>query len=396
MPIVGGNLSWKPQDIVNQTQDEESNKLRTEWGNLKTWDFEFLLVHEGWENIPPEFEKWGKLPIFKSIKELRRDSYGIWLKLEGRNTPYTALVLPYLATRDISNLARHTKISKACLESEGLHLPMSGLMLDDCDAMLVWEGELNFKLPKLSKEKIGEIASKLGKLVSNLAEFSTPNNQAGWNNRLKNCEADLNVNTLWRAPHSSDTVGLPWIGVSLEYYDSGLSKFVSMPPKYTEFLTMEAQRLPAFSWWGRVEGDLVSKGLVDAKDLPFVFDLFAKELPKNWTSKAAMSTYAGGLWIWRYEDILLRLAHARAYGYSEMESKCKKWLDDVDRMQAKMGVSQMFRSMNWVAAFAVVSILYSQQNDWISQMSGNIGIGISLLVAVLGTTIYKLKDPSPF
>ena len=77
--------------------------------------------------------------------------------------------------------------------------------------MLVWEGELDFKLPKLSKEKIGDIASKLGKLVSNLAEFSTPNNQAGWNNRLKNCEADLNVNTLWRAPHSSilsDCLGL--------------------------------------------------------------------------------------------------------------------------------------------------------------------------------------------
>ena len=78
-----------------------------------------------------------------------------------------------------------------------------------------------------------------------------------------------------------------------------------------------------------------------------------------------------------------------------MESKCKKWLDDVDRMQAKMGVSRMFRSIDWVA-FAVVSILYSQQNGWIDKMAGNIGIGISLLVAVLGTTIYKLKDPSPF
>ena len=56
----------------------------------------------------------------------------------------------------------------------------------------------------------------------------------------------------------------------------------------------------------------------------------------------------------------------------------------------------MFRSMNWVAAFAVVSILYSQQNGWIDQMAGNIGIGIGSPVAVLGTTIYKLKDPSPF
>ena len=93
---------------------------------------------------------------------------------------------------------------------------------------------------------------------------------------------------------------------------------------------------------------------------------------------------------------MLRLAKARAYGDTEAESRCKKWLDDVDRMQAKMGVNRMYRSMNWVAAFAVITMLYSQQNGWISQMTGNIGIGISLLVAIAGTTIYKLKDPSPF
>ena len=114
MAVIGINTPWKPTAILNKTQDEDSNKLRTEWGNLKEWDFEFLLVPEGWEKIPDQFKTWGKLPIFKSIRELRRDEYGFWMILEGKKTNYTALILPYLTSRDVSNLSRHTKMSSAC------------------------------------------------------------------------------------------------------------------------------------------------------------------------------------------------------------------------------------------------------------------------------------------
>ena len=396
MAVIGINTPWKPTAILNKTQDEDSNKLRTEWGNLKEWDFEFLLVPEGWEKIPDQFKTWGKLPIFKSIRELRRDEYGFWMILEGKETNYTGLILPYLTNRDVSNLSRHTKMSSACEDSGSVKLPFAGLICDDSDAMLVWEGEVDFSKPKLSKDKIGKMMTKLGKLFTNLEQFATPNNQAGWNERLKSCEADLHVNTLWRAPHSQDTLGLPWLGLSLDYFDKNSDMFLCMPPHYTESLTMDSQRLPALAWWARIEGDLVSNNHAELDDLPLIFDVFASKLPKKWTSRPALSTYSGGLWIWRYEDILLRLAKARAYGDTEQESRCKKWLDDVDRMQAKMGVNRMYRSMNWVAAFAVITMLYSQQNGWISQMAGNIGIGISLLVAIAGTTIYKLKDPSPF
>ena len=106
MAVIGINTPWKPTAILNKTQDEDSNKLRTEWGNLKEWDLNscsFQKVGKRYQiNSKP-----GKLPIFKSIRELKRDEYGFWMILEGKKTNFTGLILPYLTNRDISNLSRH-------------------------------------------------------------------------------------------------------------------------------------------------------------------------------------------------------------------------------------------------------------------------------------------------
>ena len=69
--------------------------------------------------------------------------------------------------------------------------------------------------------------------------------------------------------------------------------FLCIPPHYTESLTMDSQRLPALAWWARIEGDLVSNKHAELEDLPLIFDVFASELPKNWTSRTALSTYSG-------------------------------------------------------------------------------------------------------
>ena len=98
-------------------------------------------------------------------------------------------------------------MSSACKDSESVKLPFAGLICEDSDAMLLWEGEVDFSKPKLSKDKIGKMMTKLGKLFTNLEQFATPNNQAGWNERLKSCEADLHVSTLWRAPSLAGHIG---------------------------------------------------------------------------------------------------------------------------------------------------------------------------------------------
>ena len=45
----------------------------------------------------------------------------------------------------------------------------------------------------------------------------------------------------------------------------------------------------------------------------------------------------GGVWIWRYEAMLLMLAEARAYGLSDQAKQCDRWLLDVSRIQARLG-----------------------------------------------------------
>ena len=54
-----------------------------------------------------------------------------------------------------------------------------------------------------------KLAANLGSIHDALQDFATPNTERRWNDRLKDIRGGTKVTTLWRAPHSKYTVGLP-------------------------------------------------------------------------------------------------------------------------------------------------------------------------------------------
>jgi hypothetical protein len=126
------------------------------------------------------------------------------------------------------------------------------------------------------------------------------------------------------------------------------------------------------------------------------YEAWAQHLPASWSSPSSISTVNGGLWIWRYEAILLMLAEARAYGLEEQVKQCEGWLNDVSRIQARLGELRSMHGLRktglW-GALATVLITWDAQN-W-SGLPGAVIVTL-LTMAGIGHVLYRRRLPSPY
>ena len=91
-----------------------------------------------------------------------------------------------------------------------------------------------------------KLAANLGTIHSALHDFATPNTERRWNDRLKDIESELKVTTLWRAPHSKFTVGLPRLNLDLALLCKEQDEllFIADVRSPVEHLMCHADRLP--------------------------------------------------------------------------------------------------------------------------------------------------------
>ena len=168
------------------------------------------------------------------------------------------------------------------------------------------------------------LADNLGQLHEPLAAFATPNTERRWNERLKSIEGHLKTTTLWRAPHTRNVLGLPAIYPTMLVKGSDIIRFIPAPRPLMDHLLCEDERLPGAAMMGRLEQRLALIGRFDSSDeRQDFYETWARHLPSSWSSPSAISTVNGGLWIWRYEAILLMLAEARAYGLEDQMKQCE-------------------------------------------------------------------------
>ena len=382
--------SWWPRGLARGSiEDALSNQeIITKWGTLDCFDVTKTLEASWWNE--QDSGCWGSFSELnvQSVQQIRQHGNLTLLQL---NEAYSALVYSIPTSDSTSMLSRKSAWTKA-LDSSSVLLPIAGMTLNGNDAIVVFP---HFELTHDAEMKW--ISTELGKAQSSLEQFSTPNDQNRWNQRLKSVEDALRPNTLWRAPHTKHTVGLPalrihpsWIGTR-----DGKTVLIPMNQRVSEHLLCGDERLPALAELIQMEGRWVENNGYARDDIEAMLEAWSSVTPSSWSSKKALSTVLGGAWIWRYYDVLFSYAEAVLYDDKKGLESSKAWLKDVTRLQAHLGVLRVWKSGVWVGLTTMIVAYYGWQID---SMTPSFAIGVALAGALLSfasNRMYWWKDPSP-
>ncbi len=345
---------WFPSALLDAPCEPAtfSAGLPSPWGRLHGWDYTVALSPDWWSATKPK--GWGAWPDkVTTVTVVAETRAGVVVDLD---EGWTAHLYPFPTGKDVSTLALYSAWADA-LGKAPLLMPVAGLHDDRGDTVVVFPKHACLPASSL-KEQTATLAEGLGRLHQTLVAHATPNTERRWNDRLKAMEDGLKSTTLWRASHTKHVVGLPTVEVRLDgvVHTEGDVHFVPQPRSVVDFLLAPAERLPGVAIMARMEQRLALMGAFEGVvQRQAFYETWGKALPPGWTSLASVSTVNGGVWIWRYEAILLMLAEARAYGLADQATQCDRWLLDVSRIQARLGELRTVHAVRKGALYAAVA-----------------------------------------
>lgn len=390
-----GGYPWWPVGIATRPESATpcEGKVRTQWGPIQYWDFEQALDLDWWEVPPKGMLEWGIWPKEVEISTPIHDRFGCWVKL---SKTYTARIIPVLAGDDASRLARYAPWAEK-IQDFGIHLPVGGRILNDSDAVLVYEIQ-NPRASTMETTEVNHLVAQMAEIHSQLESFATPNAQSRWNERVNSMETTLKSQTLWRAPHTKNTKGLPRINFNLDFLaesDSGIS-WIAIPFSLSDFVVCGPERLPSIGSLMRVERQWAKASIVGSLERKKILKIWGSIVPPLWANNHSLSTVLGGAWVWRYNAVLEQLLVARTYGDEVLEQDSLDWLGEVSRLQARLGTLRMWKSGFWVGLTGLLVAYFG--NDWgtFSSMQAGVLAAGSIAFAAVTNRMYWAKDPLPY
>lgn len=294
--------------------------------------------------------KWGNWPEITSFELIKEDRVGIWYDIG----EFEALVIPIPRGKNASRLAKNQQL-KTLLESV-LQLPVAG-----CDR----NGDYVLIYPKSSSDEIsGEFLATLHKLLIE-GGWSTPNDEHGWNERLKLVEDTLKTNTLWRAPHSANTIGLPRIE---------LQGMRPIPIPLSEKLIHDVDlNLP-----------MIRQAIKHN-----VFHEWRKNMPSKYHGNDVVRTATGGVAHIQYDVKIMEKAECVAFNMDN--SDIDLYLSKVDRFQAKLGNMRLVKMGIPLAIFGLLGTLWLDRAGEIA--SPTIAYLTFGIIGVVSGLVYSLMEP---
>tara|TARA_B100001093_G_scaffold330298_1_gene315318 strand:- start:979 stop:2157 length:1179 start_codon:yes stop_codon:yes gene_type:complete len=388
--------AWWPIGIaISSFKDAQSDgQLRTSYGRSVLWEFESLQKPEGWHSLPEDGHVWGQWDTeINTVETLSISSQGLVLLL---NSKVKAVIHPTHRGDDVSRLSRYEPWKKA-LQDQPILLPIGGWSVDGNDRVLLFPSHT--AIPFDSQEPtVLEMVNKLGAIHSSLESFTTPNTERRWNDRLKDVEDKLKTKTMWRAPHSTSTLGLPRLHLSLDSIVEvdGERMFLPLSRSLSEHLLCESDRLPSLASLMMLEHQWARKQGLSEQQRHDVLKAWSSSVPWAWSSRSALSTVKGGAWVWRYHATILELAQAKAFGDEETVKACEQWLRDVSRLQAHLGALRLWKSGQWVGITGLAVSFFSWRLATLTEGQSLVLALLSLGVGIATNVIYRLKDPKPY
>ena len=394
-----GEPAWWPSGISQKSFEDSQTSLicRTSFGKTTMWNCYPATELQWWQQVPDDATIWGDWPQeVTSVENVTEDESGIVIKLFSQDKQWIARICPLDVGQDASRIVRHNEWNTALQECDIL-MPVAGWSTDNSDRILIYPHYETVATNEIL-DNMQSIISSMAIIHSNLNKFSTPNSERMWNDSLKSIEAELNTNTLWRGPHSNNTVGLPTTNFRLSSIVKvdGKLLLIAQPRRLIEHLLVGEQRIPAIANLMSIEREFANQIQVDESQRKQLLETWSSLVPIEWAGNKEMSTVLGGPWLWRYRAVLLNLAHANAFGNNQLESSCNAWLKDVSRLQAYLGTLRMWKAGEWVGYSAIAVGFYAWKIQTMAGQNGLVLLVSGAIFAMIMNRIYWSKDPSPY
>ncbi len=384
---------WWPRGIITEESEEfSSGRIQTVFGSLDTWDFQDCLTVKWWHEAPQDGAYWGQWPEVSDIEILHQDRKGYLIRI---NENQIARIAPFNLGNDLSRLMHYSPWRDA-LEGLMIRLPSMVYHVDNNDRVVVYNcPDVAINVEGFDTEKL---AANLGCIHNALHDFATPNTERRWNDRLKDIESELKVTTLWRAPHSKFTVGLPRLNLDLALLSQEQDEllFIADVRSPVEHLMCHADRLPGLANLMLIEQQISFAKGIDESDRKSMLEAYLAKAPKSYSHKKAVSTLMGGPWIWRYHAVLFAMGEARFFGDEVLGKKAQNWLNDVSRIQAHLGVLRLWKSGLWGGITGAIIAFFAWRMETTSPTLAGIAGALCLIGAFACNMIYWSKDPQPY
>ena len=329
---------WWPKGIALA---HDSNSITTSWGTMPLHIPEVSV--EWWNEIE---EHWGDWPKAEKMELLSENRTGMWYDIGD----YKALIIPIPTGKQTSRLSRNPQLRKAL--GNHLLLPVAGVEKDG-DHILVYPNEQPREISAKS------LAGLHNELIS--GNWHTPQDEYGWNDRLKRVEDTLKTSTLWRAPHSHNTIGIPRIE---------LDGMMPVPiPLSESILWKKDTNLPMIRQVMK-HGQLLE---------------WRKLMLKRYCGEDVMRTATGGVAHIIYDLKLLEKAESVAFDLDSKE--LDKYLDGVDRFQAKLGIMRLMLMGSPLAIFGLIAtFMLGRAGEFANPSIGYWTFGIIWLISAVAYT----------
>ncbi|MBJ64299.1 MAG: hypothetical protein CMB55_05860 [Euryarchaeota archaeon] len=333
---------WWPKGIA---LSHDENSITTSWGTVPLHLPNPTI--EWWNEID---DAWGDWPIISKIELIEEDRTGMWYDLGN----FRALIIPIPTGKHTSRLWRNPQLRVSL--KHHLQLPVAGVDKDG-DHILVY--------PKTKVEPVTAktLAGLHNALIS--GKWFTPQDEYGWNNRLKKIEDTLKTSTLWRAPHSHNTIGIPRIE---------LRGMMPVPIPLSE----------ALLWKNDTNLPMLRQALKYGVLLDWMQLISAR-----YRGEDVMRVATGGVAHIIYDLKLLEKAEATAFGLDSKE--LDRYLDNVDRFQAKLGVMRLMLMGTPLAIIGLIaSYMLGRAGEFTNPSVGYWTFGIIWLISAIA---YNFTEP---
>jgi len=409
--MSGGENNWKPA-ALSRIESEEEAPNGFKWLifagiGLKSKMLEPINPND-WKMIISNLEPWGEIPEGEIVVEEVIDSdRGINLKLNNNGVFWLAEFFPWGADDRFR--------ARISLAPTGSDVAIGGYTWNGIDIISIrkWNNvirDIDSKLHQAissndlekSKQIIYQSSAAIGRYHKAAEDARvTPNDSTRWNQRLANLEALLRANTIWRAPHTKDTVCIITLG-DIRFSDmindnSEEYKIHFSRPRLADSILKPECEFPAIRDFSSLLHDLnriyhSCDSKIKISDLRVaLIEGWRSTAPPIWCSKKVFYTPRGGAFFWEYEQCLLDVIESVSHQSGKPEPAVSI-IQDVTYLQKSMFSHRTIAALSFMTGFFSISGFYryliGSSDDFMSPL-------ILLPITVGVFLAYRKLAPSP-